>query len=83
MTLLALGNAVPDITSTYQAMSADATTMAVGELFGGIFFLLTVVLGSMALVKPIELRPLKMIAVEESRELRVLLRLKRMKDVVI
>lgn len=69
LTLLALGNAVPDITSTYQAMSADATTMAVGELFGGIFFLLTVVLGSMALVKPIELRPLKMIAVEESREL--------------
>lgn len=58
LTLLALGNAVPDITSTYQAMSADATTMAVGELFGGIFFLLTVVLGSMALVKPIHLVPL-------------------------
>lgn len=55
LTLLALGNAVPDITSTYQSMSAGATTLALGELFGGIFFLLTVVLGSMALVRPIKL----------------------------
>lgn len=68
LTLLALGNAVPDITSTYQAMSADATTMAVGELFGGIFFLLTVVLGSMALVRPIELRPLRSMSIENSEE---------------
>lgn len=61
LTLLALGNAVPDITSTYQAMSADATTLALGELFGGIFFLLTVVLGSMALARPIKLRPPQLI----------------------
>lgn len=57
LTLLALGNSIPDITSTYQAMSSGATSLALGELFGGIFFLLTVVLGIMALVRPIELRP--------------------------
>ncbi|QLL34806.1 hypothetical protein HG536_0H01810 [Torulaspora globosa] len=57
LTLLALGNAVPDITSTYQSMNAGATALALGELFGGIFFLLTVVLGSMALVRPVKLCP--------------------------
>lgn len=57
-TLLAMGNAIPDITGTYQAMNAGATTLAIGELLGGIFFLLTVVLGSMALIKPIELKPM-------------------------
>lgn len=57
LTLLALGNAVPDITSTYQSMSAGAMALALGELFGGIFFLLTVVLGSMALVRPVKLCP--------------------------
>lgn len=56
LTLLAMGNAIPDITGTYQAMSAGATSLAVGELLGGTFFLLTVVLGSMALIKPIELK---------------------------
>lgn len=56
LTLLAMGNAIPDITSTYQAMNAGATSLAIGELLGGIFFLLTVVLGSMTLIKPIELK---------------------------
>lgn len=58
LTLLAMGNAIPDITSTYQAMNAGATSLAVGELLGGIFFLLTVVLGAMTLIKPIELKPM-------------------------
>lgn len=57
-TLLAMGNAVPDITGTYQAMNAGATTLAIGGLLGGILFLLTVVLGSMALIKTIELKPM-------------------------
>ncbi|GAV46850.1 hypothetical protein ZYGR_0A04480 [Zygosaccharomyces rouxii] len=57
-TLLAMGNAIPDITGTYQAMNAGAITLAIGELLGGIFFLLTVVLGSMALIKTIELKPM-------------------------
>ncbi|CCC69248.1 hypothetical protein NCAS_0C02580 [Naumovozyma castellii] len=50
MTLLALGNAIPDITSTYQSMNSHVTALALGELVGGIFFLLTVVIGSMGLV---------------------------------
>ncbi|QLG73993.1 hypothetical protein HG535_0F05050 [Zygotorulaspora mrakii] len=56
LTLLSLGNSIPDITSTYQAMSTGATSLALGELLGGIFFLMTVVLGIMAFIKPIKLR---------------------------
>ncbi|BAP71300.1 putative cation exchanger YDL206W [Kluyveromyces marxianus] len=55
MTLMALGNALPDITSTYKAMKRDATTLAIGESFGAIFFLLTVVIGSMLMVRNIQL----------------------------
>ncbi|CAI4057118.1 Ycx1p SKDI_04G0400 [Saccharomyces kudriavzevii IFO 1802] len=53
MTLLALGNALPDITSTYQSMKTGVTSLAIGELFGGIFFLLTVVIGLMGCVATI------------------------------
>ncbi|CDO92366.1 unnamed protein product [Kluyveromyces dobzhanskii CBS 2104] len=55
MTLLALGNAIPDITSTYKAMNRGNTTLAIGESLGAIFFLLTVVIGSMLLVRNIKL----------------------------
>lgn len=55
MTLMALGNALPDITSTYKTMKRDATTLAIGESFGAIFFLLTVVIGSMLMVRNIQL----------------------------
>ena len=58
MTLLALGNAIPDITSTYKAMKKDVTTLAIGESLGAIFFLLTVVIGSMLLVRNIKLSTL-------------------------
>lgn len=57
MTLLALGNAIPDISSTYQSMTAGATSLAVGELLGGIFFLITIVLGSMCFIRTIDLSP--------------------------
>lgn len=55
MTLLALGNAIPDITSTYQSMNSDVTSLAIGELMGAILFLLTVILGLMAMTRPIDL----------------------------
>ncbi|QEU59694.1 hypothetical protein KDRO_C02150 [Kluyveromyces lactis] len=55
MTLLALGNAIPDITSTYKAMKRGTTTLAIGESLGAIFFLLTVVIGSMLSVRNIKL----------------------------
>ncbi|SCU85267.1 LADA_0D06568g1_1 [Lachancea dasiensis] len=55
ITLLALGNSVPDITSTYQSLSSGATSLALGELVGAVVFLLTVVVGIMPLVRPIDL----------------------------
>ncbi|CAI1921780.1 hypothetical protein SEUBUCD646_0D00490 [Saccharomyces eubayanus] len=61
MTLLALGNALPDITSTYQSMKSGVTSLAIGELFGGIFFLLTVVIGLMGCVATIQFQPDKSI----------------------
>lgn len=57
MTLLALGNGLPDIISTYKSMKTGATLLAVGEILGGVFFLLTVVLGLMGLVTTIDLLP--------------------------
>lgn len=55
MTLLALGNAIPDITSTYKAIDSGVVSLAIGELLGAIFFSLTVVIGSMAILRPINL----------------------------
>ncbi|KAL3237075.1 Ycx1p RNJ42_01362 [Nakaseomyces bracarensis] len=57
MTLLAFGNALPDITTTYQSMKRNATSLAFGELMGGVFFLLTVVLGVIGLVSTVRFEP--------------------------
>lgn len=55
MTLLALGNGISDITSTYQLMKTDTTSLALGELVGGMFFLITVIVGLMSLLRAISL----------------------------
>ena len=55
MTLLALGNGIPEITSAYQSMSAGVPSLAIGELIGGVFFLTTVVMGLMGLVQTIHI----------------------------
>ncbi|CCF59574.1 hypothetical protein KAFR_0H01640 [Kazachstania africana CBS 2517] len=55
MTLLALGNAIPEITTTYHSMNTNVTSLAIGELYGGVFFLLTVVLGSMSMWSTIKI----------------------------
>lgn len=55
MTLLALGNSMPDITSTYQSMRSGATPLALGEMLGAMVFLLTVIVGVMPMVRTIEL----------------------------
>lgn len=52
LTLLALANGAPDISSTYAAMSSNSTSLAIGELLGSTNFELAVVLGAMALVRP-------------------------------
>ncbi|KAG8835869.1 hypothetical protein FRC17_000419, partial [Serendipita sp. 399] len=52
VTFLALGNGSPDVFSTFSAMKADSGSLAVGELIGAASFILSVVVGSMALIKP-------------------------------
>jgi len=52
VTLLAFGNGSPDVFSTYASFTTDAGSLAVGELLGAAMFIVTVVVGSMALIQP-------------------------------
>lgn len=52
VTLLAFGNGSPDVFSTYASFTTDSGSLAVGELLGAAMFIVTVVVGSMALIQP-------------------------------
>ncbi|KAF9283201.1 hypothetical protein BGZ68_005495 [Mortierella alpina] len=52
VTFLAFGNASPDIFSTFSAVGSGSSTLAVGEVVGAASFVTSVVVGSMAIVKP-------------------------------
>ncbi|KAF9927980.1 hypothetical protein FBU30_002724 [Linnemannia zychae] len=52
VTILAFGNASPDIFSTFSAVGAGSGTLAVGEIVGASSFITSIVIGSMAIVKP-------------------------------
>lgn len=52
LTLLALGNGLADVMSTYEALEVGATGLAVSELLGAAFFILTVVVGAISVVSP-------------------------------
>lgn len=52
VTFLALGNGSPDVFSTFSAMKAGSGSLAIGELIGAATFIVSVVVGSMALIKP-------------------------------
>jgi sodium/potassium/calcium exchanger 6 len=52
VTFLAFGNGSPDVFSTFSAMKANSGTLAIGELLGAAVFIVSVVVGSMCLVKP-------------------------------
>ncbi|OLL24709.1 putative cation exchanger [Neolecta irregularis DAH-3] len=52
VTFLAFGNGAPDVFSTFAAMKAGRGSLAVGELLGAASFIVAVVLGSMAIVRP-------------------------------
>lgn len=67
MTLLALGNAIPDISSTYASMKKGASTLAIGESLGAIFFLLTVVIGCMVSIRTIQLSDPHMLSLDLER----------------
>ncbi|EIW83896.1 hypothetical protein CONPUDRAFT_163158 [Coniophora puteana RWD-64-598 SS2] len=52
VTFLAFGNASPDVFSTFSALHASAGGLALGELLGAASFIVSVVVGAMALVRP-------------------------------
>lgn len=52
LTLLALGNGAPDVLSTYKAINVGLTDLAISELMGASLFITTVIIGSMAIIKP-------------------------------
>lgn len=52
VTFLALGNGSPDVFSTFSAMKANSGSLAIGELLGAASFIVSVVVGSMAIIKP-------------------------------
>lgn len=54
LTLLALGNSAADIFGTYKALSIGSAELAISELLGATLFVLTVVIGSICLVRPFE-----------------------------
>ncbi|KAG8888928.1 hypothetical protein FRB98_006470 [Tulasnella sp. 332] len=56
VTFLAFGNGSPDVFSTYSAMRSNTGSLAIGELLGAASFVVSVVVGSMCIVKPFHVR---------------------------
>ncbi|KAH3679296.1 hypothetical protein WICMUC_001120 [Wickerhamomyces mucosus] len=50
--LLAIGNATPDLSSLFNALSSDSSALALGELIGSCNFILGFIIGSMGIFKP-------------------------------
>ncbi|KAI0033562.1 Sodium/calcium exchanger protein-domain-containing protein [Vararia minispora EC-137] len=57
VTFLAFGNGSPDVFSTFSAMRANSGSLAIGELLGAASFIVSVVVGSMCIIKPFKIRP--------------------------
>lgn len=55
VTVMAFGNGSVDVFSAIVATQQGDAAMAIGEIMGGAFFVIAVVLGSMALVKPFQI----------------------------
>ncbi|CDS03981.1 hypothetical protein LRAMOSA06936 [Lichtheimia ramosa] len=52
VTVLAFGNGSTDLFSTFSAMSSGSGSLAIGELIGAAFLLVSVVSGSMGIIRP-------------------------------
>lgn len=52
VTFLAFGNGSPDVFSTFSAMRTNSGSLAIGELLGAATFIISVVVGSMCIIKP-------------------------------
>lgn len=61
LTLLALGNATPDIFSTYSALSSDSSSLAIGELIGSAAFVICFIIGAMGIIRPFEVNHMEFI----------------------
>ncbi|EUC64802.1 sodium/calcium exchanger protein [Rhizoctonia solani AG-3 Rhs1AP] len=57
VTFLAFGNGSPDLFATFSAMRAGSGSLAIGELLGAASFIVSVVAGSMPLVRPFRVNP--------------------------
>ncbi|QRV75052.1 Sodium/calcium exchanger protein [Ceratobasidium sp. AG-Ba] len=57
VTFLAFGNGSPDLFSTFSAIRAGSGSLAIGELLGAASFIVSVVAGSMPLVRPFRVNP--------------------------
>ncbi|KAF8515394.1 Sodium/calcium exchanger protein-domain-containing protein [Hysterangium stoloniferum] len=52
VTFLAVGNGSPDVFATFSAMKSGLGGLAIGELLGAASFIVSVVVGSMCIIKP-------------------------------
>ncbi|KAK8850400.1 hypothetical protein IAR55_004318 [Kwoniella newhampshirensis] len=52
VTFLAFGNGSPDVFSTFSAMKGGTFGLAIGELIGAASFIVSIVVGSIALIRP-------------------------------
>ncbi|EIN04803.1 hypothetical protein PUNSTDRAFT_146140 [Punctularia strigosozonata HHB-11173 SS5] len=57
VTFLAFGNGSPDVFATFSSMRADSAGLAIGELLGAASFIVSVVVGSMCIIKPFRADP--------------------------
>ncbi|CAI8504530.1 unnamed protein product [Pichia kudriavzevii] len=57
LTLLAFANGSPDIISTYTSFKTGNVMLAFGEIIGAAYFINTVVIGSIFLIKPFDIVP--------------------------
>lgn len=57
VTFLALGNASPDVVSTFRAMEKDAGSMALGEIMGAAVFTVAIVCGSIMVLHSFRIVP--------------------------
>ncbi|KAI8353617.1 Sodium/calcium exchanger protein-domain-containing protein [Choanephora cucurbitarum] len=54
VTVLAFGNGSPDLFSTFTAMNTGSGSLAIGELIGAAFFIVSVVSGCMGIIQPFQ-----------------------------
>ncbi|ORX42589.1 hypothetical protein DM01DRAFT_1330046 [Hesseltinella vesiculosa] len=54
VTVLAFGNGSPDLFGTFSAMQHGSGSMAIGEIIGAAFFVVSIIAGSMGIIRPFQ-----------------------------